>query len=124
MKITIKTKNISLTGALKDFTEKKFFGLRKFINILKREEDKKTLAEVLVELEKETQHHRKGDIFSVKCRVQLPGRFLVAQSKSEDLLKSVIAAKDEMKTEIKKYRFKKTDRHRRDRGKLKREGIF
>lgn len=122
MKITIKTKNIELTDYLKDFTEKKFFALKKFINILKKEEEKNTLAEVLVELEKETRHHRKGDIFLTKCRIHLPGRVLVACARADDLLKSVVAAKDEMKLEIGRYKFKKTSQRRREQRKMKHDG--
>ncbi|MFH1968198.1 MAG: HPF/RaiA family ribosome-associated protein [bacterium] len=124
MNIIIKTKNIKLTEALKNFTEKKFFSLRKFINILKKEEEKKTLAEVFVELEKETKHHRKGDIFVAKCNIQLPGRSLMSKAKSDDILKAIIAAKDEIKTEIEKYKFKKIAKRRREQRKIKREGII
>ena len=53
MKIIIKTKNIDQSTALNSFVEKKFAGLKKFINVLKREDEiGKTLAEVFVEVEK------------------------------------------------------------------------
>ncbi|MFH1967807.1 MAG: hypothetical protein ABIJ84_00280, partial [bacterium] len=140
MRIIIKTKNIEATESLRSFTEKKFYGLKKFIEILKREDDLpptnfgtgmgktkfgigqapklvggkgKTLAEVLVELERETKHHKKGDIFIVKCRILLPGRSLMSKAKSDDILKAIIAAKDEIKTEIEKYKFKKIAKRRR-----------
>ena len=62
MRITIKTKNIILSNELSLFIERKIGVLKKFINILKQDipEGKKTLAEVLVEAEKETMHHKKG----------------------------------------------------------------
>jgi len=52
----------------------------------------KTLAEVLLK-GKETTHHRKGDIFRVKCRIYLPGREIIAQITADDLQKAVIKAK-------------------------------
>lgn len=120
MKIIIKTKNLELTEALKNFTEKKFITLKKFINILKREDEiGKTLAEVFVEIEKETQHHRKGRIFLVKTQVVLPGRLLTAWSEEDDLYKAIVAAQKEMKMEIEKYKFKKIDKDRRQQRKLK-----
>lgn len=124
MKLTIKTKNIELTDELLRFAEEKFYMLRKFISILKKEEEKKTLADVLVELEKETRHHRKGDIFVAKCSIRLPGKSLMSKDKSEDILKSIIKAKDEMEREIKKYKFKKTDIRRREQRKLKRRAVI
>jgi len=125
MKIIIKTRKIKTTPALRDFVEKKFYGLKKFIDILKREEEiGKTLAEVFVELEKETRHHKKGNIFAVSCNVQLPGRFLMAKAKSDDLFKAIVAAKNELKTEIDKYKFKKIDQRRRGQREAKRKEII
>jgi len=123
MKVTIKTKNIESADSLREFAEEKFYALKKFIDVLKREEEKNTLAEVLVELEKETKHHRKGDIFWAKCKIQLPGRILMSKSKSDDLLKAVVSARDEMKMEIEKYKFKKTDIRRREQRRAKRGRI-
>ncbi len=107
MKVTIKTKNIDLSEELNGFIEKKFYGLKKFIDILKREDEiGKTLTEVFVEVEKETTHHRKGDIFLVKSRIYLPGREIISQIRTDDLQKAIIKAKDELKLEIKKYKEK------------------
>ncbi|MDP3883140.1 MAG: HPF/RaiA family ribosome-associated protein [Candidatus Staskawiczbacteria bacterium] len=125
MRIDIKTKNLELTEALRNFTEKKFLTLKKFINVLKKEDEiGKTLAEVLVELEKETKHHRKGDVYVVKCQIHLPGRNLIAKAKLDDLLKAVVATRDEMKMEIEKYKFKIADKNRRKRKRAKRETII
>ena len=93
------------------------------IDVLKEDtpEKGKTLAEVLVEVEKETEHHKKGKIFWVKVRVNLPGKSLMAQSRADDLFKAVIGAKDELKMEIEKYKFKNTDKNRREQRKSKEE---
>ena len=120
MKIIIKTKNLDLTADLQSFIEEKIGSLKKFISILKREDEMgKTLAEVFVEVEKETTHHRKGDIFRVKCRIYLPGREIIAQITADDLQKAVIKAKDELKIEIEKYKFKNVDKNRRQQRKSK-----
>ena len=58
MNIEIKTKNLTLTEALKKFTEEKIGSLKKFAK----------MSEILVFLEKETRHHRKGEIFKKKSR--------------------------------------------------------
>ena len=119
MKIIIKTKNLEQSGALNSFIEEKFFSLKKFISVLKEPEEMKTLAEVFVELEKETKHHRKGEVFTVKAQVILPGKSVVSQASAEDLFKAVIKAKDELKREIEKYKVKKVDINRREQRKAK-----
>ena len=123
MRIIIKAKNLELTENLKSFVEKKIGSIKKFIDILKEDtpEKGKTLAEIFVELEKETEHHKKGKIFLVKTQVNLPGKSLTAWSKADDLFKAIIGAKDELKTEIEKYKFKNTDKRRRQQRRSKNE---
>ncbi|MCX6722145.1 MAG: ribosome-associated translation inhibitor RaiA [Candidatus Staskawiczbacteria bacterium] len=121
MKIIIKAKNLEQSEALNKFIEEKFFTLKKFIDILKRPDEGKTLAEVFVEVEKESRHHRKGEIFLVKAQAILPGRSIMAEAKEEDLFKAVIAARDELRMEIEKYKVKKVDKNRREQRKAKTE---
>jgi len=121
MKIIIKTKNLDQSEALNDFIEKKFITLKKFISVLKYPDEGKTLAEVFVEVEKESKHHRKGDIFVVKTLVNLPGRNIIAQANGDDLFVAVNKAKEELKMEIEKYKVKKIDNTRREQRKAKGE---
>ena len=65
--------------------------------------------EFFVEIEKETKHHRKGDIFRAEARVHLPGKTLVAISERDDLKLAIVEVKDELQQEIKKYKLKKTE---------------
>lgn len=120
MKITTKTKNLELTDELNNFIDEKIGGLKKFINILKREDEiGKTLAEVFVEIEKETNHHNKGKIFKAEAEILLPGRKIMAQANGEDLLLTIVEIKDKLQQEIKKYKFKHTDKNRRRQRKEK-----
>ena len=125
MRIITKAKNLEVTLELQNFVDEKIGSLKKFIDILKQDtpEKGKTLAEVYVEMEKETQHHKKGQIFNCQLDVKLPGKSLSSKSNSEDLYKAVIAAKKEMEEEIKKYKFKKIDKNRREQKKSKKEII-
>ncbi len=108
MKIIIKTKNFELSPVLKSFTENRVQKLEKFIKILKND-----FKEILVELARETKHHRKGDIFRAELIINLPGKNLIAISHGENLNKAIVAAKDEMEIEIKKYKLKKIELPRR-----------
>lgn len=123
MEIIIKSKNLELTADLQEFIEEKIGGLKKFINILKKEDKEKgkTLAEFFVEVEKENRHHKKGDIFKAEVRVHLPGKTLVAISQKDDLKRAIVEVKDELQQEIKKYKLKKTEEIIRKLRKTKKE---
>lgn len=122
MKIILTTKNLDSTEGLQSFVEKKISSIQKFINILKQDtpEKGKTLAEIFVDVEKETEHHKKGKIFLVKTQVILPGKSLEAWYRADDLFKAIVGAKNELKMEIEKYKFKKIDKNRRQERKSKR----
>lgn len=121
MNIIIKSKNLELTDSLDAFINKKVGALEKFISLLAEEPVKKgkTLAEVFVEVEKVTKHHKKGDVFKTEIMVVFPGRKLIAQAHGSDFSKTVIEAKDELEREIKKYKFKKIELARRAQRKAK-----
>jgi ribosomal subunit interface protein len=121
MKIIIKTKNLELTAFLQNYIEEKIGGLKKFISVLKKDdgEEGKTLAEVFVEIEKETIHHRKGEIFKAEAQIILPGKSLLAQATGEDLLMAIVEVKDELQQEIKKYKTKKIDLKKKEGRKIK-----
>ncbi len=119
MKVIIKTKNLALTEDLRDFIEEKISSLKKFVDVLKKEEEKKTLAEAFVEVEKETKHHNKGQVFKSEAKILLPGRKIIARAAGDDLLLTVVEIKDKLQQEIKKYKFKNIGKNRRQQRKTK-----
>ena len=124
MKIIIKTKNLEASESLNIFAEKKFLTLEKFIKILEKEDakavgGKKTLAEIIVEIEKETNHHKKGDIYRVKGQVIFSGKNIVSDEVADDIFVAITKSKEELKNEIEKYKVKKIDKTRRQQRKSK-----
>ena len=124
MKIIIKAKNLELTAKLKAYIENRIGSLKKFIKILQEDESlsdfkRKTLAEVYVEVKRQTLHHKKGDVFLAEAIINLPGKKLVAKSHGEDVEKIIIKVKDELQQEIKKYKTKTIERPRRQAKKAK-----
>jgi len=113
MKITIKIKNLDHSEALNDFVEKKFESIEKFV------EGEKMPVEIFIEIEKETKHHKKGEIFLVKAQVILFGKNIMAEAFGDDLFVTVGKAKDELKTEIEKFGDKRIDVSRREARKVK-----
>jgi ribosomal subunit interface protein len=107
MNIIITTKNLDLSDTLKDHVEEKFKHLEKFVGELK------AMPDFFVELEKETTHHEKGDVFWCKASWELPGTLLVAKAHGDDLLATVMEAREEMEMELRKRKTQKIDNQRR-----------
>ena len=116
MNIIIKTKNLELTDPLKLLIHKRIGGLQKFIKILKED-----FKEVFIEVERESKHHRKGDIFKSEAIIHLPKRSLVARSHGENMSKVITDVKEELEREIRKYKTKIIELPRRQYRKIKRE---
>lgn len=110
---------MELTSSLDAYINEKIGSLEKFIKTLQKEEEGKTLSEIFVEVEKETRHHRHGDIFKAVAQIILPGRSLLAEAKGEDLFLAIVEVKDELQQEIKKYKLKKIDLGRKGGRKAK-----
>ena len=106
MKISIKYSKLGATPGIAQYAEKKFGTLSKFLKKFEKESD--TLLDIIIE--KTTRHHRKGEIFQVKARVEILGRLVLAEDESEDLYATIDAAKDTLKIEIEKFK----EKHKRD----------
>lgn len=97
MDINIKTKNITLNSALKEFTHEKIGSLEKFL------QDKGSLL-AEVDLSKTTEHHNKGDVFRAEVQIMVPKKLLRAESTMDDLRKAIVEVKNDLQIQIKKYR--------------------
>lgn len=113
MKIIIKTQNIILTPALKNFVEEKINSLEKLAKIFYCETyynhffgKGKPRVEAWIEIGKETPHHRKGPFFRVECQIRFPKRSLRSTVRSENLRQAVTEVKDELQRELKQYKEK------------------
>ena len=88
MNISIKTTNIELTPALKDYTEKRISGITKFTG-----ED----VSAMVEIGKTTAHHNNGDVFKAEVNVTTSlGKQFRAESEKADLYEAI----DDVRTEL------------------------
>lgn len=88
MNISIKASNIELTPALKDYTEKRFGALSKYVG-----------ADIVVaaEIGKTTDHHRSGDIFRAEANVTTPlGKQYRAVSEKADLYEAIDDVRDDI----------------------------
>ena len=119
MNIIIKTKNLELTKLLRDVVNNKIGGLKKFIKKFKKGQD--ILFDTFVEVERESRHHKKGDIFKTEVKIVLLGKNLFAKAHGEDLIKTITNVKKELEKEIKRYKTKIVELPRRKYRKFKKE---
>jgi len=114
MKIIIKTTNLKLNQALKNFIEEKVNSLEKFSEIFQQKYFNgffgkgKPRVEAWVEIGKTTLHHQKGPFFRAECQMKFPGRSLRATALSRDLRLAVTEVKDELQRQLKQYKNKLT----------------
>lgn len=102
MNLVIKTRDLDLTPALKEWIDEKVGGLERFV--AKYEEGGDVLCEI--EVARTTKHHHKGDVFSAEISLHMPGRKLRAEDQDFDARVAVDRARDKMQRELVKYKEK------------------
>ncbi len=112
MQIIIKTKNIELTDSLRNYINKRIEGLKKFGT---------NFSEVFLEIEKETIHHNKGQIFKTEATIHFPKKSFVAEAKGDDLGKTVTWVRDELKRQLRDHKLKSIELPRRKAKKSRKE---
>ena len=105
MQIDIKSAKIELTPALREYTEKRIGGLRKFVKRFEKEGEVK----FFIELAKTTEHHKNGEIFYSEANVEIDGELLRVESKAEDLRVAIDEIKNKLKRGLAEFKDKKVD---------------
>ncbi|MEK9174237.1 MAG: ribosome-associated translation inhibitor RaiA [Patescibacteria group bacterium] len=111
MNISIKSTNIELTPALKDYTEKRISGIAKFTG-----ED----VSAMVEIGKTTAHHNHGDVFKAEVNITTSlGKQFRAVSEKPDLYEAIDDVRSEIVREISSAKGKKEALWKRGARKVK-----
>ncbi|HLD22116.1 MAG TPA: ribosome-associated translation inhibitor RaiA [Patescibacteria group bacterium] len=105
MPININARKFELTDAIRQYIEKKIIPLQKHLE---------NIIEIDVEVCK-NMHHKKGNIFHVRMNVQVPHKVLFAEEEQEDLYAAVDVCRDEIDSQIRKYREEFEERKRKAR---------
>lgn len=107
MQINISGKNMELTGAIKEYVDKKIGGLEKFYSRIIK-------ADVSVGLV--TTKHNNGRIYVAECKLDVPGKDLYASKVEEkDLYKAIDKVKDYLEIVLKKHKRKLEGRRKEER---------
>jgi putative sigma-54 modulation protein len=99
--------NMVLTDAIRSYTEGKLLSLQKLTTHFD------ALAGCDVEIGKETEHHHKGQIFRAEVNLTIPGGFLRAEARDENLYSAIDKVKDELKHQLIKAEKKRRSRARK-----------
>jgi putative sigma-54 modulation protein len=97
-KINIKTTNIELSDAIRQYIEKKFEGIEKVLNADE--------VKGQIEVGKISNHHKSGDIFKAEINLEASGKFFRAVEETSDLYESIDKVKNEIISEVKKAKTK------------------
>lgn len=111
MNISIKSTNIELTPALKDYAEKRIAKAAKFLG-----ED----ATVTVDIGKTTHHHKQGEVFRAEINLTtVLGKQFRAVSEKADLYEAIDDVRDELVREVGSAKGKKEALWKRGARKIK-----
>lgn len=110
MKIDILTKNIDLDQPLRVFVDEKIGGLEHLMGGMGSSDE----IYARVEIGKSTEHHHKGPFFYAETNIHIgQGQVLFrAQSEREDLREAIVEVKNELQTQIRRYKDKMTEKDR------------
>lgn len=97
MRVNIRAREIELTDPIKAYAEKKMLSLLKYYP---------NITMVDVELAKIGQHHRKGDVFTAKVNVTVPGKVYRVEKSEPILYKAIDKTKDDIKRALRRFKGK------------------
>ncbi|HEY4476892.1 MAG TPA: ribosome-associated translation inhibitor RaiA [Candidatus Paceibacterota bacterium] len=100
MKINFKVTNLELTPEILDYCRDKLESIDKLLS-----QDDGAFMEV--ELGKTTQHHKQGEIFRTEANLHTSLKNFRSESVAEDLYATIDEVKDELATEVKRFRKKR-----------------
>ena len=100
MNIIIKSTQMELTPALKEYAEKKIGSLKKFVKKIDLEEK----VEIFVEIGRATKHHKSGNVFYAEATMRLGSKILRAENSGPDLRASIDVIKDTLRQSIQKHK--------------------
>lgn len=92
--INIKTTNIELSDALRQYIEKKFDGIESIFSVSELTGQ--------IEVGKISNHHKSGDIYRAEVNLNANGKFFRATEETSDLYVAIDMMKDSIVAEAKK----------------------
>lgn len=117
MHIQIRAKNLELTPSLSTFVNQK---MGKLARMIKKSAD---VAEMFVDVERQTHHHKKGDVYWVEANIIIPGKKFFAKAHGDDIHDIIVDMREELQQAIKKFKTKVIDMPRRRQRKANKKNM-
>ncbi len=112
MNTNVKSTNLRLTEAHKNLIREKIASLEKFYP---------QILQADVEIEKTTNHHKKGDIYRAEVNLEIPNNPMVrSESRKESLEAAFTDVKNQLQRELREIKEKKVDKQKKQ-GLLRKE---
>jgi putative sigma-54 modulation protein len=102
MQLTIESKGIELTDAIRGYAEEKMTSLEKFADIIKADVDLGSDG-----------HQQKGEIFFCEAHIFIAGKDFFVKREEVDMYKAIDKVKDHLKQEIATWRDRQISTDRR-----------
>ncbi len=102
MNIVTRANNLEITPALRDYLDKRLGSLSKLVKSGHNEN-----IETRVELGRISFHHRKGEVYFAEINLRLGKNLLRAHQESISIYSAIDEAKDELRTELLKFKGKR-----------------
>lgn len=118
MRVTLRSKNLVVTPALRLYIEEKV--LKPVRNLL-RGFTQEALPILDLEFSRTTRHHRKGKVYYAEANLTLGGKLLRSEVEDEDIRSCCDILKDELEGEIKRFKQRSITRERRGARRIKKE---
>lgn len=113
MNIQTKATNVTLTPDIQGYLDKRIQAIQKLVD------PNDTSVRCQVELEKTTEHHKRGDIYRSEINLHMAGASFRADATAERLLDAIDESKAQMMKELRRHKDKKSSNVRRGGAKLK-----
>ncbi|PIR58314.1 MAG: ribosomal subunit interface protein [Parcubacteria group bacterium CG10_big_fil_rev_8_21_14_0_10_35_15] len=103
MKINIKSTNLELTEAIRDYVQEKMDMLDKYLGNI-------DVINCDFEVALTTNHHLKGEIYRAEANIEVPGSLLRIDKTEKNLYKAIDKVKDHLAQMIVKHKEKQRER--------------
>ena len=113
MNIQTKGTNVQLTNNVKRYLDKRVSSLEKYIN----PDDSSVKCQV--EVEKTTEHHKKGDIYRSEINMRIAKAKFRAEATAEKLFDAIDESRNQMAKELRRHKSKHVKSIRKGGAKIK-----
>ncbi|MDD5589941.1 MAG: ribosome-associated translation inhibitor RaiA [Candidatus Portnoybacteria bacterium] len=116
MQFILKSQELEISHDFEKYARKKLSKLEKYF-----ENSNLELVKIIVEINKISGRHRKGEFYKAEVDLSAPGEFFRSESESGDFYSAIDIVEDQLKEDIRKAKTKKQTMFRRGARSIKKK---